>query len=191
MADPHATVEDLIERLRGYGRHLDGANSYLLGQAVVGSELDDLADALAAELASVRADLEAAREALREARDGLREALDYGLRWPIGLDTDPQEQRGMDRDTFIRNTKLGIQQIDAALAAGTEGERAVSPDARLIEALEAIARGPSCICYPGECPHGCEPACPKCMGRDDGSVERKIASRALAAVRGATEETTR
>lgn len=21
----------------------------------------------------------------------------------------------------------------------------------------------SCICYPGECPQGCEPACPRCM----------------------------
>lgn len=119
IGDPHATAEALAHRIvedvevkgihvasTGYG--YNWAKDYI---------------ALAADLASVRADLDAMREALREARDGLREALDYGLRWPIGLDTDPQEQRGMDRDTFIRNTELGIQQIDAALAAGTEGER--------------------------------------------------------------------
>ncbi len=51
------------------------------------------------------------------------------------------------------------------------------------DALELIERGPDCICYPGMCPQGCEPACPKCMGKDDGSVERSLARAALAAIR--------
>jgi hypothetical protein len=75
-------------------------------------------DALAAELERVTA-------ALREAREGFVEAYEYGCQWPIGLDTDPQEQRGMDRDVFLRNCEFLIERIDAAL---TDVARAAQED---------------------------------------------------------------
>ncbi len=60
------------------------------------------------------------REALREARAGLKEAYEYGCEWPIGLDTDSQEQRGMDRDTFIGNMEYFLSQIDVAVGGDPE-----------------------------------------------------------------------
>ena len=54
----------------------------------------------------------AREKALREA---LEEARQYVCDWPIGLDTDPQEQRGGARDTMIAN-------IDFALA-GSPSEK--------------------------------------------------------------------
>ncbi len=59
---------------------------------------------------------ERVRHGLSEAREGLMEAYDYACRWPIGLDTDPQEQRGMDRDIQIHNMEFFQDEVGKALA---------------------------------------------------------------------------
>jgi hypothetical protein len=52
--------------------------------------------------------------------------------------------------------------IDAL--AGGEADGEVVEEAEVVPAGELEAPGPSCICYPGMCPQGCEPACPRCSG---------------------------
>jgi hypothetical protein len=102
------------------------------GNAIRGIQrrADDVRDRsyAAAEWCDVRfllAELERVTAALREAREGFVEAYEYGCQWPIGLDTDPQEQRGMDRDVFLRNCEFLIERIDAAL---TDVARAARED---------------------------------------------------------------
>ena len=89
----------------------------------------------------------AREKALREA---LEEARQYVCDWPIGLDTDPQEQRGGARDTMIAN-------IDFALA-GSPSEKPGSEDT--CEACEhpwaSHTSGGMCIGHP---PHGSECYC--------------------------------
>lgn len=59
--------------------------------------------------------------AVKELVEVCRQALDYVSEWPIGIDTEPQEQRGGARETLHANL-TSVLKLAAELEQGGESE---------------------------------------------------------------------